>query len=235
MRYYTYKGVRDTLRGHANRLGLNLLTVRGRVKKYGISRSSLIFAPVKPGPIPPFADPKGRIDTISGHARRLGMSRDGFRYRYKKYEAGLTSLEQLFDPHFRQEQDTSWQNHIAHGGITDTYAGWARRIGISYASFHQRVSRNKGRKNAEERIFCPRYQQPTSVLVTYKGETRTLAEWARRIGMSEPGLARRLKCGATPAQALAKTDWRHPERELVAQPAHGNHTRRKLAALGIFA
>ena len=235
MRYYTYKGVRDTLRGHSDRLGLNLLTVRGRVKKYGISKLSRIFAPVKHGTIPPFADPEGRVDTISGHARRLGMGWDGFRARYKRYKAGLLSLEQLFDPHFKWVRDNSWQKRLTHDGITDTMAGWARRLGIAYCTLAERIERNAGKRNAEERIFAPRYHRFDSVYVTYKGETRTIAEWARRIGMSKPGLSRRLKCGATPAQALAKTDWRHPEREFVAQPAHGNHTRRKLAALGIFA
>ena len=120
MRYYTYKGVRDTLRGHANRLGLNLLTVRGRVKKYGFSKPSLIFAPVKPGPIPPFADPKGRVDTIIGHARRLGMHRESFRARYKRYKAGLMSLAEMFDPNFRRKGDDSWQKRISHNGVTDT-------------------------------------------------------------------------------------------------------------------
>lgn len=64
-------------------------------------------------------------------------------------------------------------NRYTFEGITDTAAGWAERLNLSERAFRERLASCKKRKD----IFKP--HQRKRILVTYKGETKNLKQWAR--------------------------------------------------------
>lgn len=231
--YVIHRGVRDSLRGHARRLGVGYGMVKYRARTFGTSDPEALFAPARPREVPPFRDPSGHLGTLEEHAARLHISIMAFRARYRKFASGRLTLDGLFDPVCKRRGDTSWEKRITHDGITDTFKGWAKRLGLRYRTLFTRYLRYRGKPDADERIFCPFRRRAANVLVTYKGRTHTIAEWSRIRGMRGCTIHNRLRKGATPAQALYMSNWRTGK--AVVQPAHGNHTRRKLAALGIFA
>ena len=116
---------------------------------------------------------------------------------------------------------------FVYGGVRDTMTGHARRLGISIKSVEARIMRYGNRPENYGLILCkgrisPRYG------------TTNVAALARRAGVNYGTVLTRLSRGATLTQALARGRW-GGRGSARAQEAHGNHTRRKLAALGIFA
>lgn len=120
---------------------------------------------------------------------------------------------------------------FVYGGVRDTLTGHARRLGIPLSTLFSRIYRYGNNPEFYDVLLC-RYslsQRRTSVV----GKSINIADLCRRAGVCATTVYSRLRCGATLEQALYKGSW-HRMRA-VSQPAHGNHTRRKLAALGIFA
>ena len=175
---------------------------------------------------------RGVSATFAEHAKSAGVCRLTFLSRYRMYKKGRITLKQLFSPP-RGNEDWSFSRKLTYKGVTKSISGWAKHFGLSYAAIYARVAAYEAGRRSIDWVFCPSFVGKIGHLVTYKGETMNVSDWSRRTGVSRLAISRRLAKGATPAQAFQKGDWRSTK--AVAQPAHGNHTRRKLAALGIFA
>ena len=182
IRRITYQGITDNLKAHTRRLGLNYGCVSNRALRYGTDTPEAIALVLSPDPIP---NPKyrrvlyrGVVDSVCGHAKRLGIGVPCVMSRLQTFGIGTPeALEKVFSP---VPLIASHVKRIAYKGTTDSCTGWARRLGLSVGCLRKRFDR-----------------------------------------------------GATNSQALQQGAWR--KRASVRQEAHGNHTRRKLAALGIFA
>ena len=182
IRRVTYQGITDNLKAHSRRLGLKYGCVADRALRYGTDTPEALALVFSPHPIPP--------------------------------------------PHYRR---------ILYNGVVDTVCGHAKRLGITVPCVMSRLQ-NFGVETPEAlaKVFSPVPLVPSHVRqITYKGTTDSRTGWARRLGISPSGLRKRFDRGATDRQALQHGAWR--KRATARQEAHGNHTRRKLAALGIFA
>ena len=118
---------------------------------------------------------------------------------------------------------------FVYGGVRDTMTGHARRLGIPLSTLWSRASVFGNRPENYDILLC-RHSLGKSQSV----KSVNIAYLARKAGMSPTTVYSRLGRGATLPQALARGSWRE-NAKAQRQSAHGNHTRRKLAALGIFA
>ena len=229
----TYRGVTAPRHEHAKRLGISRMTIRERIRLYGADDYERLFAPVRERNVL-IPDAQGRMATRVEHAARCGISYDALLARLERYHKGRIPYERVFLPYIESPKDDSWKMRLTYNGITDTVAGWAKRIGVEVTLLYARLTRLGRSEEVMGRVLAPRGRRVDNVFLTYRGETRTIAEWARRTGHTPFAIRDRLKKGATPAQALQRGSWNATKGARV-QEAHGNHTRRKLAALGIFA
>lgn len=96
-------------------------------------------------------------------------------------------------------------NLIVHDGITDSIAGWARRIGLSKQALHRRLKAGW----SIERALTPGIVRPAKKL-THAGSTLTIAEWANFTGIALRTIYHRLSIG-----------W--PLEHVLAVPTRGGH------------
>lgn len=138
----------------------------------------------------------GRRDTIAGHCRRLGISPASTIYS-RVNKLGWT-LERAV-------------NHRAHGSAQKIYAfgqwktrrEWAESTGLSQACIWQRLRRGW---SVEEALTTPHkrsaYYPKNARLITFRGETKCLAEWAREAGLTDKLIDKRLRLGWSIERAL---------------------------------
>jgi hypothetical protein len=98
---------------------------------------------------------------------------------------------------------------ITIGDVTLCVQDWARRLGVDYASLRGRAKTLNSYKAAIESYeWWPRGKRvhihPTSNTrwVTVDGETLTLADWRRRLGVSSGGIQRRAAVYGTMEAAI---------------------------------
>lgn len=228
----TYQGITATRREHAERLGIPAVTMKRRVRTYGPNDYERLFAPLQRhnGLIP---DAHGRMATRREHAARYGIPYELLVCRLTRYRKGEISYARVFSTFIRKPNDDSWKIRITYNGITDTVSGWAKRSGLPKHVIRNRLRRFGRSKRALDRVFKPYNYCSRHIYITYRGQTLTATGWGKKLGIDSQRIIERLRKGATPAQALYKGHWRFYKAKV--QPAKGNHTRRKLAALGIFA
>ena len=121
---------------------------------------------------------------------------------------------------------------FVYGGVRDTMTGHARRLGIPISTLWSRASMFGNRPENYDILFCRHSLGKKQSAIG--GKSVNISHLARQAGMSPTTVYSRLARGATLSQALARGSWRERVKA-KRQTAHGNHTRRKLAALGIFA
>lgn len=138
---FVYQGIRDTIRGHARRLGLNDWVVRGRIRRLGTTPEalSLVFSPHRLKSVSAKLTCNGVTDTIRGWALRLGMTTTGVYNRLKRLppEEALTRPRSNRAPHRYQKGSRL----LTCDGITDSVLNWAVRLDISPSSIESRLKR----------------------------------------------------------------------------------------------
>ena len=81
-------------------------------------------------------------------------------------------------------------------GETMCFAAWAERTGINWLTIYKRIKRGW---SVEQSLTTPqnnpvRYATMTSCRrIGFRGETLTLSQWARRLGITKQALASRIK------------------------------------------
>ena len=174
----------------------------------------------------------GIADSLSGHAKRYGLSVTTVISRYHRYGlATKAAKEKVFSRKLLVQSGAG----ITVNGETRTCREWAKFLGLKPRTVRRRIQRGELKPDKIAFFLRPKGEHIVGVkMFTYRGETHNLWAWSKRLGISESALAKRLAAGATVAQAFQRGSWACPG-PAARQEAHGNHTRRKLAALGIFA
>ena len=138
-----YEGVRDSIKGHARRLGLRESTATQRARRYGVGEAALplVFSKTTIVPQCKTYTHDGITDTLSGWARRLGLTVGGLRKRmmYHAPEVALSypRLEQYCAPeNFKRAKCI-----LTYNGETHTAGGWARITGLSRSALRSRIER----------------------------------------------------------------------------------------------
>lgn len=101
----------------------------------------------------------------------------------------------------RQQMNNTRENHhLTHDGETRTIAEWSRETGIGQATILDRVNHH-GLSHSEaltrpirahNEKLADNLAHANAKPVTFNGETHTLGEWARRLGVKTTTLTRRI-------------------------------------------
>jgi DNA-binding Lrp family transcriptional regulator len=79
---------------------------------------------------------------------------------------------------------------LTYRGRTQTVAEWAEEIGVSRSTVYCRIRRG----NSIQQVLSPGSlpQPPQGRIITFRGETKSLRQWAESIGISVQALKQRL-------------------------------------------
>ena len=227
----------------ARRLGLNPNAVYQRIFR-GMSAEDALRMPLRipqrtkrtrkvyaPGVIPKGArfEYRGIVDTLRGHALRLGVSPGTVTIRAKTCGRRYDKLDVLLST----ERDMGRYPLVLYRGQLATLTGHCRRLGLPKTAVLSRV-RKRGFTPKESLDIAMNGERVYGSGHRLNGEIRSVESWARRARMSAKAVRRRLKRGATLAQALARGSWRaKPVTDARSKPVKTRRSR-ELAALGII-
>jgi len=107
----------------------------------------------------------------------------------------------------QQNRNTRNCHKITWRGKSQTVAEWALELGVKAASISARIRNGWSEREALETSFedpmQTRSMRRGDLMVTFRGETQTLAEWSRRTGIGRTTLRHRIAIGWSPEEALA--------------------------------
>ena len=243
---HLYRGKRVNLAELAREAGLNEATLLTRIRRgmrvedalrkprpnpLRTKRTRKVYAP---GVIPKGSrfEYRGRIDTITGHARHLGISMDVVSLRARRFGRRYDMLDALL----HKGRICSPDQLVLYRGRLDTVTAHCRRFGLSKSGVLDRINR---------RGFTPQESLDVALRrdgdrirgkgLVFNGECRSLTGWARKLGLSRSCLRNRLQSGATLRQALTPGKWKKPDIKRDARSVPTRSRRgRELAALGII-
>lgn len=138
-----YEGIRDTLKGHARRLGISYSAVSQRARRYGLGEDALplVFSKREIEPKRRTYTCNGITDTTVGWGRRLGMSDAGVRKRL----ALATPEVALSYPRLKQfgkfENFDRCKTILTYKGEAHTLGGWARITGLARTTIRARIKK----------------------------------------------------------------------------------------------
>jgi len=167
----------------------------------------------------------GRLDTLTGHARRHGLKLSTVSMRLKRIGGGPRQLKEVFaERHLGRPFDVSILTHDL-----DVDAG---RMGIPAKTIASRMRRGM----TYEQAFAAgaRCEIMGSRTIAYKGEVHSMSGWARKLGLTPQAIHARLKSGASVAQALAKGRWVVRPKTGIRSVHATSRRSRELAELGII-
>lgn len=104
-----------------------------------------------------------------------------------------------------QTRNTSRNHTVTINGITKCVTDWCDLYGISLGTFYDRI---KAGMSEHEALFTPSrqgYKSMRKSLITYNGETKTVNEWAKTIGIHPQTIVSRILNwkDATPDELLS--------------------------------
>ena len=242
---YRIDGILGTVSEHARRKGLDVNTIQTRVKR-GMRLEDALIKPfrAKPGTAKrvrvAYAEgviPKGsrfewggHVDTLAGHAARLGLTPSAVSSRAKFYGRRYDKLDLLLHPGtFKVKHPPVW-----YRGKYATPREHCRRLGLRVRAVLARI-KHRGFSPQESLDVAYHGEHLLGRGLVFNGECRSLTGWARKVGLSRTALRGRLSKGATLRQALTPGRWKKPD---IVRDARSVPTRsrrgRELAALGII-
>lgn len=137
--------------------------------------------------------------SVSGWAKRLGISREEMRHRLREW------------PIERALSEPSYRRMLTHGGVTKSAAEWAREAGIT----QQRLNHRLARGWSLAKVLKWGNETPPRQPRTYTVGDRTLSieQWAEVSGLARTTLVNRLRVqGMTMEQAIATAPFATVER-----------------------
>ena len=201
------RSVRLTAQANEGRAALARLDSRRerKVAKQRERRAEVREAEGRDSSEPIRLDVDGVLLTIADAADRYGVRDKTVRERLRH---GRTVRQALgLDPlptSLRAGVET-----ITHDGVTDSISGWAKRRGLSVNTVKRRL-RAYGYTPAEALGFAEREDRrgrTPKVFVTWRGETRTLRQWARETGVNYHTLKDRVRMGRTGDELFLSPDY----------------------------
>lgn len=128
----------------------------------------------------------GVEDTLSGWARRYGIKRQTV---YERMRAGRTIREAL------EMRDGRARKLYEIDGVEDSLTGWARRKHIDTQVIYRRMKRGS---TMEEALSMPVRRQVRELdgrkhILTARGRTLDLIQWAKLLGVKRMALYMRLR------------------------------------------
>lgn len=130
------------------------------------------------------------------------------------YTVWCSMKERCYNKH-----DKSYKNYGARGiTVCDdwlhsypTFYEWAIKSGYEKGLSIERIDNDKG-YSPDNCKWADKTEQSRNrrnvIQVTYKGETKCLAEWARELGISRGTIKSRIDVGMSIEEAFTKKDWR---------------------------
>ncbi len=107
-----------------------------------------------------------------------------------------------FQGQARKHKKITWK------GQTLTIKEWAERIGLSYAGLLDRLAKgiplDRALTAPKGTHFFPEARKPR-IALTYRGETMSMTQWAKRIGMDLSTVFRRWQKGLPMEEVLSGT------------------------------
>ena len=168
---------------------------------------------------------EGVWDTMRGHARRHGINGNNLDQRVYRYGKTPDVYDKLFS------EGRPSERRYTIDGIRANIIEHAHRIGVSANVIYQRVHR--GMTYYEALVAGKDMEYRGYRRLTFKGETHSITEWGRIIGVKPGTIRKRLKMGATVAQALCKR-WNSKATRDERTVHRKTRRSRELAALGII-
>lgn len=96
------------------------------------------------------------------------------------------------------------RNHVLeYNGRSKTIAEWAEETGINYTTIKERLKMGWPIERTLTEKVKPQRKMRKGLLLTFQGESLTVTEWAKKIGMSNVGLHDRLNAGWSIEKALS--------------------------------
>ena len=138
--WVTFHGIRDTIYGHAKRLGLAYDTVKKRVDMMGTEPKvlPLVFAKTPSRRVGRLMTHDGITDNLCGWAARTGMTEGCLSRRLKRMSiAEALSVPVIQTAGSMKSHDAG--RRLTYNGVKDTIAGWASRLGISGTTIFRRL------------------------------------------------------------------------------------------------
>lgn len=132
---------------------------------------------------------EGITDSVSGHAKRLGISKDKALRRYNKG----WPLEKVFsEENFLNDDRPSQRRYISCDGETLSLQEWAKRLGVEVNVILARIDRGW---TEQEAVSTPKQGKGSARLLTYQGETLPINGWAKKLGMNFSTIHLRVEAG----------------------------------------
>jgi len=94
--------------------------------------------------------------------------------------------------------------YITYKGDTKILKDWAESSGVHMTTIHNRIARGLPLEQVFSKGRAARSYNEKSVLMTYKGKTMSMAQWARESGLSFSTINYRIKSGLSPKEVLSK-------------------------------
>ncbi|WP_332712629.1 hypothetical protein [Pelagibacterium mangrovi] len=142
-------------------------------------------------------EPKGRQPTLHEYrgkslsirewADTLGIGYSTLSDRIRRLGSIEAAIE--FRPAPRIQPGRKADLHTFRGQSL-TLRQWARNLGLTYDSLLSRISRNGG--NIEAALSTPARRRRKADLITFRGKTRSLVDWAHEVGIDPKTLRDRL-------------------------------------------
>lgn len=97
-----------------------------------------------------------------------------------------------------QANNKTSNRYITYNGKTQSAQLWAEELGINAGTFLERLDTMP----LEKAMTMPVHTEFRKKAYTYKGETKTLADWARSVGQLPKSFRERIRRGMTFEEAL---------------------------------
>jgi len=127
----------------------------------------------------------------------------------------------------KQEQsiNRSVTRFITHGGETCTLTEWARRAGISVTTLAGRLDRGWTVQDAitKPSNHAGQCRRTGLHLITHDGQTHSITEWAKILGISSAAICSRLSLGWSESKAVS-TPSRRPKVKVSAKTTSPEHS-----------
>lgn len=142
-----------------------------------------------------------------GHSCGLSLKRKHGGTGTKEYHAWTDIKYRCFNPNHPRAKDYSGRGIGMHPEWKDDFAAFFAYVGSAPSSAHalDRIDNDKGYEPGNVRWVTTsenNNNRRNNVTLTYKGETKTAAEWAKELGMDQKIIRRRVHRGWTVEDAL---------------------------------